>query len=88
MAGKRRRKNTASVSANHMIADFMSANYTLTNLMHHPHIRLDVNTFILFDVHLNRVERAGDDVLTALGKFHARPLLPIRRACRGSIFDS
>ena len=44
--------------------------------MHHPYVWLDVNALVFFNIHLHRVERAGYDVFSALGKFHASPFLP------------
>ena len=44
--------------------------------MLHPHIRLDVNALILFNIHRNWHKRAGDDVSSALREFHDGPLLP------------
>ena len=46
--------------------------------VYHPHIRLDVNPHIFFNIHLDRVECAWDDVFSALWEFYACPLLPFR----------
>ena len=45
---------------------FHDCNYTLTNLMHYPHIWLNVNPLILFNIHLNWDEGVRDDVLATL----------------------
>ena len=46
--------------------------------MYHPHIRLDVNPHIFFNIHLDRIERAWDDVFSTLWEFYVCPLLPFR----------
>ena len=60
----------------HLARNFHKSNYTLLYLVQDPHIRLEITAFVLFEVHLNRIERAGNNVLPALGKLHARPSLP------------
>ena len=56
--------------------NFHKSNYTLLYLVQDPHIWLEVNAFVIFNLHLNRVERAGNNVLPTLRKLHARPSLP------------
>jgi hypothetical protein len=66
-------------------SQFHESNYTLPKLMHDPYIGFDVNTFIFFNIYLERVERAWDDVFSALWKLHTRPCFPFGTSASNSL---
>jgi len=44
--------------------------------MHHPYIGFDVDSFILFGIHLYWIQCTGDSILPALFEFQASPCFP------------